>query len=223
LYRHHRLTQSAIPYWQLYIPPALSSRPSALARIPPPGSSSSSTDPAFTLADLEYWIEFQTIKDKAVSKDTWSLFIDFIRSIDGDFKEYDEGGESSFPKTSRDRHFTWRMGMECRVSMAEQVQLHGHLRSTILSSLHGKRKARTERRTLPWFRIRLGVLPARLKIGITMQTITCIDICGAGEAGNLGGRSRLRGTSDKEQASMTLYPGMQTIADIDLTFGATSK
>jgi hypothetical protein len=28
-----------------------------------------------------------------VTKDTWSLFIDFVRSIDGEFKEYDEEGE----------------------------------------------------------------------------------------------------------------------------------
>jgi len=28
-----------------------------------------------------------------VSKDTWSLFVDFIRSIDKDFKEYDKEGE----------------------------------------------------------------------------------------------------------------------------------
>jgi hypothetical protein len=30
-----------------------------------------------------------------VSKDTWSLLVDFIRSIDADFKEHDEEGESS--------------------------------------------------------------------------------------------------------------------------------
>jgi DCN1-like protein 1/2 len=35
-----------------------------------------------------------TKKGKAVSKDTWSLLFDFIRTIDGNFKEYDETGES---------------------------------------------------------------------------------------------------------------------------------
>lgn len=31
-------------------------------------------------------------KNKAVSKDTWALLVDFARSIDKDFKEYDEDG-----------------------------------------------------------------------------------------------------------------------------------
>jgi DCN1-like protein 1/2 len=34
-------------------------------------------------------------KGKAVSRDTWVLFIDFLRSIDADFKEHDEEGESA--------------------------------------------------------------------------------------------------------------------------------
>ncbi len=29
---------------------------------------------------------------KSISKDTWSLFLDFINSCDADFKEYDEDG-----------------------------------------------------------------------------------------------------------------------------------
>lgn len=32
-------------------------------------------------------------KGKAVTRDTWVLFIDFVRSIDKDFKDYDEEGE----------------------------------------------------------------------------------------------------------------------------------
>jgi DCN1-like protein 1/2 len=47
----------------------------------------------FTKAHFDKWIEFQEKKGKAVSKDTWSLLIDFIRTIDSEFKEYDEGGE----------------------------------------------------------------------------------------------------------------------------------
>ena len=31
-------------------------------------------------------------KGKAVTRDTWVLFIDFVRSIDKDFKDYDEEG-----------------------------------------------------------------------------------------------------------------------------------
>lgn len=33
-------------------------------------------------------------KGKAVSRDTWVLFVDFLRSIDADFREHDEEGES---------------------------------------------------------------------------------------------------------------------------------
>jgi len=44
--------------------------------------------------DFDTWIEFQRKKGKAVSKDTWSLFVDFIRNIDKDFKQYDQEGES---------------------------------------------------------------------------------------------------------------------------------
>ena len=71
--------------WTIYIPPALSARPSALSH--------GSDPPQFTQSHFDAWIEFQKLKGKAVSKDTWSLFIDFIRSIDGDFKIYDEEGE----------------------------------------------------------------------------------------------------------------------------------
>ena len=87
----------ALDLWTLYIPPALSSRPSALSRVVTPNASvattsSTSDPPQFTNDDFDTWIEFQRKKGKAVSKDTWSLFVDFIRSIDGDFKEYDEEG-----------------------------------------------------------------------------------------------------------------------------------
>ena len=91
-----RLTWSALGLWKVYIPSALESRPSALSRIPagdPPNSPSTDRPPEFTKAHFDQWIEFQKKKGKAVSKDTWSLFVDFIRSIDADFKEYDDSGE----------------------------------------------------------------------------------------------------------------------------------
>jgi DCN1-like protein 1/2 len=82
--------------WSLYIPPALKSRPSALSKLLP-GESATSTSsaipPDFTMDDFELWLEFQKEKGKAVSKDTWSLFVDFIRTIDEEFKAYDEEGE----------------------------------------------------------------------------------------------------------------------------------
>lgn len=39
------------------------------------------------------WLDFQKKRGKAISKDTWSLLVDFIRSIDAQFKDYDESGE----------------------------------------------------------------------------------------------------------------------------------
>lgn len=86
----------ALGLWDVYIPPALESRPSALSRIStgdPPNSASTDLAPEFTRAHFDLWIEFQNKKGKAVSKDTWSLFVDFIRSIDADFKEYDDSGK----------------------------------------------------------------------------------------------------------------------------------
>ena len=40
--------------------------------------------PSNTLAQEKY--------GKSISKDTWSLFLDFIDSCDDEFKEYDEDG-----------------------------------------------------------------------------------------------------------------------------------
>jgi len=79
----------------MYIPPALSSSPSALSRVPSgqsPTTSHNSNPPTFTQNHFDIWIEYQKGKGKAVTKDTWSLLIDFIRTIDGEFKEYDEEG-----------------------------------------------------------------------------------------------------------------------------------
>lgn len=82
--------EPALSYWQAFIPPALASNPSALASTQPGASSG---PPAFSKADLDLWCEFMKGKGKAVSRDTWVLFIDFVRSIDKDFKEHDEEGE----------------------------------------------------------------------------------------------------------------------------------
>ena len=81
--------------WNLFIPPALAASPSALSKLPPGVAPSTQTDepPAFDGDDLEMWLEFQRERGKAVSKDTWSLFIDFLRTIDKEYKEYDEEGE----------------------------------------------------------------------------------------------------------------------------------
>ncbi|WWD08085.1 hypothetical protein V865_006195 [Kwoniella europaea PYCC6329] len=85
---------TALDLWTLFIPPALSSSPSALA------CSSDNRPPEFTEEEFDLWIEFMKKKGKAVSKDTWSLLVDFIRTIDKDFKEYDD--EGAWPSTIDD-------------------------------------------------------------------------------------------------------------------------
>ncbi|GHJ90298.1 hypothetical protein NliqN6_6700 [Naganishia liquefaciens] len=87
---------TAITYWQAFLPPALESTPSALASTRPDAASSSSP-PEFSKDDLGLWCDFMRTKGKAVTRDTWVLFIDFVRSIDKDFKDYDE--EAAWPAT----------------------------------------------------------------------------------------------------------------------------
>lgn len=93
---------TALDMWTLFIPPALTSSPSALSHIPPGVSSSepSTLKPEFSEQHFQHWLEFQKNKGKAVSKDTWNLLIDFIRSIDKDFKEYDDS--AAWPSTIDD-------------------------------------------------------------------------------------------------------------------------
>ncbi|KAK1926655.1 Cullin binding-domain-containing protein [Papiliotrema laurentii] len=94
--------ETALSLWPIFVEPALDATPSALSHIQPgsPPSTESSVPPQFTKRHFELWIQFQTKKNKAVSKDTWNLFIDFIRTIDADFKDYDE--EAAWPSTIDD-------------------------------------------------------------------------------------------------------------------------
>lgn len=83
--------------WQLFVPPAMAAKPSALSRVAPgdsPSGPATKTPSAFGEKGFKLWLEFQQERGKAVSKDTWSLFIDFVRTIDAQYKEYDETGGS---------------------------------------------------------------------------------------------------------------------------------
>ncbi|GAA5825954.1 hypothetical protein JCM3770_001181 [Rhodotorula araucariae] len=56
-------------------------------------------DPAssFPAEHLSLWLNFLTRKGgRAVSRDTWNLFLDFVRSINVTFTNYDEEGASTF-------------------------------------------------------------------------------------------------------------------------------
>ncbi|WVQ83956.1 hypothetical protein IAT38_006101 [Cryptococcus sp. DSM 104549] len=76
-------------FWSLFIPPALHSTPSALS------NATTGAAPEFGDAEFDLWIEFVKGKGKDISKDTWALLVDFIRSIDKEFKTYDE--EAAWP------------------------------------------------------------------------------------------------------------------------------
>ncbi|OWZ78094.1 defective in Cullin neddylation protein 1 [Cryptococcus neoformans Bt85] len=77
---------TAIDLWTLFFPPAFNHSPSALSHLP------DNSPPQFTQPEFDLWIQFMQKKNKAVSKDTWALLVDFARGIDKDFKEYDEDG-----------------------------------------------------------------------------------------------------------------------------------
>lgn len=51
----------------------------------------------FTARQLELWKRFLTEKGngRAISKDTWMLFLDFTKEIDSTFKSHDFDGKPS--------------------------------------------------------------------------------------------------------------------------------
>jgi DCN1-like protein 1/2 len=93
---------AAISFWQVFFPPALAASPSALSHIANP-STGETVDPTFT--DLDDWLEFMKSRGKPVSKDVWGLFVDFVRTIDPEYANYDEEGEcrvANVPMTRTD-------------------------------------------------------------------------------------------------------------------------
>ncbi|GMK57765.1 hypothetical protein CspeluHIS016_0405990 [Cutaneotrichosporon spelunceum] len=91
---------TALSMWELFIPPAMEAKPSALSHVSAGESPSApATKNPSLLGDSGFnlWLDFQKSRNKAVSKDTWSLFIDFVRTIDAEFKEYDES--AAWPST----------------------------------------------------------------------------------------------------------------------------
>ncbi|TFK71230.1 defective in Cullin neddylation protein 1, partial [Pluteus cervinus] len=81
-------TDTAIPFWGLLL--AHGQKGGALTRrdgeqdIPMDGQGG--WKPAYT----DLWFEFLTSKNvKGISKDTWLMFLDFVRTINADFSNYD--------------------------------------------------------------------------------------------------------------------------------------
>ncbi|KDQ55983.1 hypothetical protein JAAARDRAFT_316589 [Jaapia argillacea MUCL 33604] len=94
---------SAIAFWSLLLPHGLQG--GALAH----SVLSDGDDTAMSSPDEEgwkeeytnWWFEFLSEKGgKGVSKDTWAMFLDFVRSIDSKFEKYDL--EAAWPSTIDD-------------------------------------------------------------------------------------------------------------------------
>lgn len=85
---------TAVSFWEVFVRPALTSKPSAVSRITN-ADLGQTTTPAFTSSDLDDWVAFVQKRGKAVSKDVYSLFIPYIRAFDGNYDNYDAEGENS--------------------------------------------------------------------------------------------------------------------------------
>ncbi|KAJ7607551.1 defective in Cullin neddylation protein 1 [Roridomyces roridus] len=92
---------TATAFWSLLLPHAMTG--GALTRIPP-GDDNNAMQvdaPPFGQEQVQWWFEFLAEKGgKGVSKDTWNMFYDFIRSIDARFETYDM--EAAWPSTIDD-------------------------------------------------------------------------------------------------------------------------
>jgi len=100
--------ETAVAFWGLLIPHGLSGK--ALAHISSDDSSDDDDDeedapmtteegwkPIFT----DWWFEFLTEKGgKGVSKDTWTMFLDFVRTVDSKFQNHDY--EAAWPSSIDD-------------------------------------------------------------------------------------------------------------------------
>jgi len=105
-------TETAIAFWSLLLPHGLKGR--ALSHVPfiadPDDSDedqggdvdmSDSSESGWTLEYNDWWFEYLTAKGgKGVSKDTWSMFLEFVRTIDSKFEKYDM--EAAWPSSIDD-------------------------------------------------------------------------------------------------------------------------
>ncbi|KAF5334925.1 hypothetical protein D9611_010029 [Ephemerocybe angulata] len=91
-------TETAQAFWGLLLPYGLQG--GALSHIDDDEDvkMGDTGDEGFKEEYIQWWFEFLTEKNlKGVSKDTWLMFRDFIRTIDSQFKNYD--AEAAWPST----------------------------------------------------------------------------------------------------------------------------
>ncbi|TEB33879.1 DUF298-domain-containing protein [Coprinellus micaceus] len=93
-------TETAIAFWGLLLPVGL--KGGALSHVIEEDDGKMDTgDEGFKDEYIQWWFEFLTEKGlKGVSKDTWMMLRDFIRTIDSKFETYD--AEAAWPSTIDD-------------------------------------------------------------------------------------------------------------------------
>jgi len=89
----------ALAFWSLLLPHGL--KGGALRPQDHGGDDPMKADGAWTEEHSQLWYDFLTEKNiKGISKDTWAMFLDFLRTIDAKFEIYDM--EAAWPSTIDD-------------------------------------------------------------------------------------------------------------------------
>ncbi|CAK5271345.1 unnamed protein product, partial [Mycena citricolor] len=79
---------TAQAFWSLLLPHGMSG--AALSHVDSSGDSDMTGDGGWQPQFVDWWFEFLNEKGgKGVSKDTWVMFLDFVRTIDSRFQTYD--------------------------------------------------------------------------------------------------------------------------------------
>ncbi|KAG8908953.1 Scaffold-type E3 ligase [Tulasnella sp. 403] len=89
---------TAIAFWTLLLPLGLNG--GALAHVDDLNAEEpSSSTPGWREEHTQWWFEFLGDRNaKGISKDTWNMFIDFVRTIDDKFEKHDTEGLASSPR-----------------------------------------------------------------------------------------------------------------------------
>jgi len=83
--------ESAIAFWSLLLPVGLSG--GALSHIDNIDDPTPSGDPGWKEEYNQWWFDYLQEKNvKGISKDTWNMFVDFVRTIDDKFEKHDTEG-----------------------------------------------------------------------------------------------------------------------------------
>ncbi|KAG8876548.1 Scaffold-type E3 ligase [Tulasnella sp. 332] len=82
--------ESAIPFWSLLLPVGLSGGALSHLEIE---STSDAPEGGWREEHTQWWFDYLQQKNvKGVSKDTWSMFLDFVRTVDDKFEKHDTEG-----------------------------------------------------------------------------------------------------------------------------------